>query len=145
MTTVRHILSEKRPGTWTIVPGSTVFEALQRMAEKDVGALLVVDGDGRLTGIFSERDYARKGILLGRLSKDTPIGDVMTTRVYYVTPDHRLEECLALMTEKHVRHLPVLEQGRICGVVSIGDVGKALIADREFIIANLERYISGER
>ena len=145
MPTVREILTQKSSGIWTIGPGDTVFSALRKMAEKEVGAVLVVDEAGHLVGIFSERDYARKGILEGRLSKDTPVSEIMTPKVYYVSPGQHLEECLALMTEKRIRHLPVLEEGRLCGVISIGDVGKALIADREFLIRNLEKYISGDR
>jgi CBS domain-containing protein len=145
MTFVRDMLKGKpREGTWTIGPEASVLEALRLMEEKDVGALLVVEG-GKLAGIFSERDYARKGILMGRASKDTPVGEVMTSKVYYVTPELKLEECLALMTEKRIRHLPVLEEGRIVGVVSIGDAVKAFISDLEFTIHNLERYINGER
>jgi len=145
MPTVREILAEKPSGLWSVTPDETVFSALRKMAEKEVGALLVVDEAGHLAGIFSERDYARKGILKGRASKDTPVREIMTSKVYYVTPAHSLEECLALMTEKRIRHLPVMEEGNLRGVVSIGDVGKGLIADREFLIHHLEKYISGER
>ena len=144
MTFVRDMLKNKPEGTWSIGPDASVLDALKLMEEKDVGALLVVEA-GRLAGIFSERDYARRGILRGRASKDTPVRDIMTAKVYYVTPERKLEECLALMTEKHIRHLPVLEEGRILGVVSIGDAGKAMIADLEFTVQNLEKYITGDR
>lgn len=145
MTLVRDMLKGKpHRETWTIGPEDSVLEALKLMEEKDVGALLVVEG-GKLAGIFSERDYARKGILMGRASKDTPVGEVMIAKVYYVTPDQKLEECLALMTEKRIRHLPVLEEGRLVGVVSIGDAVKAFISDLKFTIENLERYINGAR
>ena len=144
MTFVRDMLSGKPEGTWTIGPDDSVLDALKLMEARDVGALLVVE-EGRLVGIFSERDYARKGILRGRASKDTPVRGIMTPRVFYVTPERRLEECLALMTEKHIRHLPVLEDGRILGVVSIGDAAKAMIADLEFAVHHLETYISGGR
>jgi CBS domain-containing protein len=143
-TTVRDMLKAKPGGAWSIGPGASVLDALRLMEEKDVGALLVVEG-GRLEGIFSERDYARKGILRGRASKDTPVRDVMTEKVFYITPERRVEECLALMTDKRVRHLPVLEEGRILGVVSIGDAGKAMIADLEFAVQSLESYITGGR
>jgi CBS domain-containing protein len=145
MTTVRHVLQSKSSGTWTISPDATVYEALQLMAEKNIGALLAVDGEGHLAGIFSERDYARRGILAGRHSKDTPIGQVMTSKVYYVAPDQSADECMALMTEKHIRHLPVFENGNLLGVISIGDVVRTVIEDREFVIQNLEKYISGAR
>ena len=145
MTFVRDMLKGKpQEGIWTIGPEASVLEALKLMDEKDVGALLVVE-EGKLAGIFSERDYARKGILKGRASKDTPVGEVMTLKVYYVTPERKLEECLALMTQKHIRHLPVLEEGQLIGVVSIGDAVKAFISDLEFTIQNLEKYINGDR
>lgn len=143
-TTVRDMLRNKPEGTWSIGPEATVLEALKLLEEKDVGALLVVDGE-RLIGIFSERDYARKGILRGRASKDTPVRDIMTSKVFYVTPDRSMEECLALMTEKRIRHLPVLEGAKILGVVSIGDAAKAMIADLEFAVQSLESYITGGR
>jgi len=142
MTIVRDMLNGKPKGTWTIGPDATVFDALKLLEEKDVGALLVVE-EGRLVGIFSERDYARKGILHGRASKDTPVRDITTAKVYYITPEKSLEECLALMTDKHIRHLPVLEEGKLIGVVSIGDAVKAMIADLEFTVQHLENYITG--
>jgi CBS domain-containing protein len=114
------------------------------MADKDIGALLVIEDD-LVIGIFSERDYARKVILQGKASKDTPIEEIMTARVIFVQPDQSIEECMAVMTEKHVRHLPVLENGQLLGVISIGDVVKAIIADQGFVIEQLENYITGER
>ncbi len=114
------------------------------MAEKDVGALLVLK-DGKLVGIFSERDYARKVILEGKSSKNTPVAEIMTSQVYYVKSDQSIEDCMAMMTEKRIRHLPVIESGELIGVVSIGDIVKAIIDEQEFIIEQLENYITGTR
>ncbi|MHC4170517.1 MAG: CBS domain-containing protein, partial [Planctomycetota bacterium] len=122
---------------------ATVYEALQIMSEKDVGALLVVDKEN-LVGIFSERDYARKVILKERSSKDTTVGELMTREVLYIEPQSTVEDCMALMTAKRVRHLPVLENERLIGIVTIGDVVKQVISDQEFTIQQLERYIKGE-
>ncbi len=144
MTTVRSLLQIKGHDIWGIAPDKTVFEALELMAEKDVGALLVLEGD-ELVGIFSERDYARKVILQGKSSRDTPVRDIMTTRVYYVRADQSIETCMALMTERRIRHLPVFEDDRLIGVISIGDVVKAIIAHQEFLIEQLENYITGTR
>lgn len=143
MTTVRDILEEKGNDVWTIGPDATVFDALKFMAEKEIGALIVVD-DGGICGMVSERDYARKVILVGKASRDTPIRDIMTPKVCYVSPDHRIEECMALMTDKIVRHLPVMENDKLVGIVSIGDVVKSMISDQEFIISQLESYIMGK-
>lgn len=144
MKIVRDILREKgdQP-VWTVEAGSTVYEALALMAEKNIGAVMVMKS-GELTGILSERDYARKVVLKGRMSKDTPVRDIMTENVVYVTPYRTMEECMALMTDKRVRHLPVLEGGRLIGIVSIGDVVKAQIADKEFMIEQLTDYITGK-
>jgi CBS domain-containing protein len=120
-----------------------VFDALNIMAGKNVGALVVTQGE-KVIGIFSERDYARKVILQGKSSKELAVADVMTTNVLFVTPDNTVEECMALMTEKHVRHLPVLENNTLIGLVSIGDVVKQIISDKNFRIKELERYISGD-
>ena len=121
-----------------------MYEAIELMAEKVVGALLVMEGSN-VVGVISERDYARKVILKGRSSKETRISEIMTTRVIYVRPDHTLEECMALMTEKRIRHLPVLDAGNLIGVLSIGDLVKAIIAEQKFIIDQLTHYISGTR
>ena len=142
MKTVRQLLRGKGPGVLSVSPETPVFEALQVMAEKNVGALLVVEGE-ELVGIFSERDYARKVILKGKSSKETPVKDIMSSHVLYVRPEQTIEDCMALMTDKRVRHLPVLEQGKIAGVISIGDVVKALIDEQQFIIEQLQNYITG--
>jgi len=142
MKTVSQLLRTKGQAILSVSPEIPVFEALQVMAEKNVGALLVVEG-GELVGIFSERDYARKVILKGKSSKDTPVQEIMSSHVLYVRPEQTIEDCMALMTDKRVRHLPVLEQGKIAGVISIGDVVKALIAEQQFIIEQLQNYITG--
>lgn len=142
MKTVAHILQGKGREVWAVAPADTVYSALQLMAEKGVGAVLVMDG-GRLVGILSERDYARKVILMDRSSKETPVADIMTSRVSVVPPEHSVEECMALMTDRHIRHLPVVSREEVVGVVSIGDVVKAAISEREFMIEQLERYITG--
>ena len=143
MTHVRQLLKTKGNEIWSIAPQATVYEALQIMSEKDVGALLVLD-KGNLVGIFSERDYARKLILKGRFSKDTTVGELMTREVLYIESQSTIEDCMALMTAKRVRHLPVLENERLIGIVTIGDVVKQIISDQEFTIQQLERYIKGE-
>jgi CBS domain-containing protein len=140
---VRQLLKTKGNEIWSIAPQATVYEALQIMSEKDVGALLVVDKEN-LVGIFSERDYARKVILKERSSKDTTVGELMTREVLYIEPQSTVEDCMALMTAKRVRHLPVLENERLIGIVTIGDVVKQVISDQEFTIQQLERYIKGE-
>jgi CBS domain-containing protein len=142
MKTVRDILAVKGRNVWSVSAEATVFEALQRMAEKEVGALLVMDGD-HVAGIISERDYARKVALLGRTSPNTQVNDIMTRHVAYTHLDQSIEECMAIMTDKRIRHLPVLEHQQLVGIISIGDLVKSIIADQKFIIEQLERYISG--
>jgi len=142
MNTVREILRTKGPEVWSITPDATVYDALKLMADKNVGAVLVTDAN-HLVGILSERDYARKVILYGKSSKDTLIREIMTERVIYVRPEQTTEECMALMTDKRVRHLPVLEDDLVIGVISIGDVVKSIISEQEFMIEQLEHYISG--
>ena len=142
MYTVRHLLEEKGNQVWTISHQASTFEALELMAGKNIGALLVLEQD-KIVGIFTERDYARKVVLKGKSSKTTIVGELMTTEVLYVAPDDTIENCMALMTDKRARHLPVMENGELLGVVSIGDVVKAIISDREFMIRELERYITG--
>jgi CBS domain-containing protein len=138
-TTVRQMLRGKRE-IYSVAPDDTVFDALQLMADKNVGAVLVLSGD-ELDGIFSERDYARKVILLGKTSKDTLVREIMTTRVICVEPDWTADQCMALMTDKRVRHLPVIDGGRVAGVISIGDVVRAVVDEQQFTITTLERYI----
>ncbi|MHC4248470.1 MAG: CBS domain-containing protein [Planctomycetota bacterium] len=130
----------KGQAAWSVPPQTTVLEALKMMAEKDIGVLLVVEGDG-LAGIFSERDHAREVGRSGSVPEDATVAQLMTKNVLYVEPASTIEECMALMTEKRVRHLPVLERGRVVGIVTIGDVVKKIIADQKFDIQQLEKYI----
>ena len=141
MKTVRDLLKQKGREVWSIAPDSTVYDALKLLAEKNIGALLVIDA-GRPVGIFSERDYARQVILKGKTSKDTPVREVMTSKVVFVRPEQSIEECMALMTDKRFRHLPILEGGALVGILSIGDVVKAVISEKQFIIEQLESYIT---
>jgi CBS domain-containing protein len=142
METVQDLLGAKPPTVWTVEPGTSVYEALELMADKDIGAVLVLEG-GALAGIFSERDYARKVVLRGKTSRDTTVGELMTKVLFYVTARQTIEECLALMTQKRVRHLPVLDGTHLVGVISIGDVGKAIISEQRTTIHHLETYITG--
>ncbi|HEY3304314.1 MAG TPA: CBS domain-containing protein [Candidatus Binatia bacterium] len=142
MITVRDILQRKGNQIWSVAPDSTVYDALMLMAEQNVGALLVLDGE-KIVGVFSERDYARKVILKGKASKETSVDEIMTSEVTTVHPGQSVEECMGLMTDKRIRHLPVLEGEKLAGLISIGDVVKAIISDREFIIKQLESYITG--
>ncbi len=143
MCLVKTILEGKGQQVWTISPEAKVIDALQVMAEKNVGALVVTDDDDVL-GIISERDYARKVILKGLQSQDTPVRSIMTTKIYYVHLDTTADECMALMTEKFIRHLPVREGEKLAGVISIGDVVKAIISEQKITIENLENYIMGK-
>ena len=138
MITVRHILQEKGNKIWSVSPDTMVFDALKLMAEKNLGAVLVMEGT-KIVGIFSERDYARKVILKGKSSKETPVNEIMTGDVLYVRPNQPIEECMALMTGKRIRHLPVLEEDNLAGLISIGDVVKAIISEQEFTIKQLEK------
>ncbi len=142
MYNVRQLLQAKGNKVYTIAPEATVYEALQLMAEKNIGALVVIE-EGKVVGILSERDYARNVILKGKSSKTTSVADLMTEEVLYVSPDDTVENCMALMTNKRLRHLPVMENGQLVGIVSIGDIVKEIISDREFMIRELERYIHG--
>lgn len=144
MDSVRAILAVKGSAVFSVAPELPVIDALRVMAEHNVGALIVVAG-GEITGIFSERDYARKVSLRGRSAGTTSVKDVMTSDVFTVTTEHSVEACMALMTAKHIRHLPVVESGRILGMISIGDVVKSLIAEREQTIQQLTNYITGSR
>ena len=142
MITVRDILRQKGNQIWWVSPDRTVYDALKLMAEKNAGALLVLDGE-KIAGIFSERDYARKIILKGKASKETSVEEIMTSEVTTVGPGQSVDECMALMTNKRIRHLPVFEGEKLVGLISIGDVVKAIISEREFIIKQLENYITG--
>ncbi len=142
MATVKQLLESKDNHVWSISPETTVFEGLQFMAEKNIGALLVTRDD-KLIGIFSERDYARKVILKGKASKDTTIGELMTREVVYTTPEDSLDECMALMTAKHIRHLPILNNDKLIGLLTLGDLVKQIMSNQEFKIQELEKYISG--
>ncbi len=141
MKTVKHILDAKGRNVWSIDAGALVFDAVKQMADKKVGALVVKDGE-KVVGIVSERDYARKMILEGRSSRETPVKEIMTPRVVYVGPERTLEECMALMTHKDIRHLPVMEAGELVGMLSIRDLLAAIIGDQQYTIEQLERYIT---
>jgi len=142
MKTVQHVLEMKGSAVHTVSPQTSVFDALRVMAQHDVGALVVIEG-GRLVGILSERDYARKVVLLGRVSRETPVREIMTPEVVRVSPQDGVEACMALMTQRRIRHLPVLEGDRLAGIVSIGDVVKSIIGEQQFTIEQLQRYIQG--
>jgi CBS domain-containing protein len=140
MATVNQMLISKGNEVYSIAPDATVLDALRLMAEKDVGALIIMDGEV-LTGIFSERDYARKIALQGKSSRTTPVWAVMTDDVVCVSPDLAADKCMAIMTDKRIRHLPVLDDGRVVGIISIGDVVKSIMADQQVLIRHLEDYI----
>jgi len=140
MKTVKEILEAKPQKVLSISPQATVLDALKAMADYEIGALVVLEGE-RLAGIFSERDYARKVILHGKASKDTPVHEIMTHKVVCVRPEQSVEECMALMTDKRIRHLPVLQDKKVIGVISIGDVVKELISEQRLMIEQLEHYI----
>ena len=143
MKTLRQLIEGKNRKLAHVAPGDSVLHALEVMAEQDVGALLVLDGE-RLVGIFSERDYARKIILRDKASKNTAVSEIMTSKVVCVTTDRTVEECMAIMTEKHFRHLPVLDnKQKLIGIISIGDVVKEMISQQKFLISQLENYITG--
>lgn len=142
MITVKEMLKERDGDVLTIMPQDTVYKALEIMAEKNLGALVVVEGE-KVVGMFSERDYARNVVLKGKSSKDTLIKDLMSANPCYVRPEQTLNDCMALFTEKRTRHLPVLDGGKLIGIVSIGDAVKQYIVDQEFTIKQLENYISG--
>jgi CBS domain-containing protein len=142
MGTVREILDAKGHEVYSIAPDRMVYDAILMMADKEIGALLVMDRD-KLAGIVTERDYARKIVLTGRSSRETPVRDVMTTRVLCARPDQTIEECMALMTDKRSRHLPIVDHKRVVGVVSIGDLVKAVIREQRFVIEQLQLYITG--
>jgi CBS domain-containing protein len=144
MKLVAQILRSKPdPTVHAVAPTASMFDALKLMAEKNIGALLIIEGE-TIVGMVSERDYARKIALFGRSSKETPVRDVMTYPVMYVGPQQSTEECMALMTEKRLRHLPVLDDGKLIGLISIGDLVKDIISEQNFVIEQLQRYISGQ-
>ena len=144
MTTVKHVLDHKGHHVHFIHPDASVFDALKMMAENNIGSLVVLE-DGKLVGVITERHYAREIVLKGRTSPGTRVRDIMSTKVIYTRPDQSVEECMAVMTAKAVRHLPVLEGGRLVGIVSIGDMVKSVISDQKFIIEQLEHFIHGDR
>ena len=144
MKLVRQILKEKGHQFWSVGPDTLVIDALKLMAEKEIGALLVLDGS-KLVGIMSERDYARKVALKGKSSVDTPVREIMTSKVFFIRPQQTVDECMALMTDKHIRHLPVMDGDKVVGVISIGDLVKATIDEKDFMIKQLENYITGGR
>lgn len=141
MKTVHDILESKGRDVWTIDPGETVREALTKMADKEIGALVVTEGDS-VIGVISERDYARKVILEGKSSKTSTVSEIMTTRVLCVSPDRTADECMALMTDKRSRHLPVVDHKKVVGVISIGDLVKAVISEQQVLIDQLQHYIT---
>ncbi len=144
MTTVSQLLQQKGNDVWSVSPNTIIFDALKLMAEKNVGSLLVLE-NSQIAGIFSERDYARKVILQGKSSKNTPVSEIMTARVVCVYLDQTVEECMELMTENRIRHLPVLSRDEeLQGMISIGDVVKAIISKQEMMINHLEEYITGK-
>ncbi len=142
MTTVRQLLEQKGRNVWSIRPDATVFDAVKKMAEKDIGSLLVMDGE-EVLGIITERHYARNVVLKGKASPVTPVRDIMETRVVAARPHDTVEQCMAIMTEKRVRHLPVLDREKLVGILSIGDLVKSIIGDQKFMIDQLEHYIHG--
>jgi CBS domain-containing protein len=141
MRSISHVLDTKGRDAWHIAPDDSVYNAIKMMADKEVGALLVMEGE-KLIGIISERDYARKMILTGRSSPQTPVSQIMTKSVFYVRSDQTVEECMTLMTEKRLRHLPVVDEGRVTGVLSMGDLVKSIITEQKIKIEQLEQYIT---
>lgn len=141
MAKVKDILALKGQSVWSVALDASVYDAMKLMAEKGIGALMVMQGE-KLVGIISERDYARKVILQGRASRTTQVREIMTSHVLYAQPEQNIEECMAVMTDKRVRHLPVYDEGRLVGVISIGDLVKSIITEQKFMIEQLEKYIS---
>jgi CBS domain-containing protein len=144
MRRVKDILQEKGSQVYAVAPDATVYEALQQMAEENVGALMVMEGE-RMVGLISERDYARKIVLKGKFSKDVAVREIMSTQMVTIGPDEDVEGCMELMTDRRVRHLPVFDDGRLIGLISIGDIVNTIIRHKEEIIEQLENYIKGKR
>jgi CBS domain-containing protein len=142
MQTAKQVLELKGDTVWSVTPADSVYTAIELMADKSIGALVVLE-NAAVVGILSERDYARKVILRGRSSRDTPVKDIMSDKVVHTDPHKSIEECISLMSEKRIRHLPVIEDNRLVGLVSMGDLVKALIAKQQMLIEQLEHYISG--
>ena len=142
MRTVQQLLDEKGHDIQSVHPDESVYDAIQKLANANIGALIVVEDD-RPVGIFTERDYARNVVLKGKSSPTTPVRDIMTTRVIFVKPEQSVEDCMAIMTDKHIRHLPVLDGEKLVGMISIGDLVKSIIADQKFTIEQLEQFIQG--
>jgi CBS domain-containing protein len=142
MTTIRQLLDKKGHEVFSVGPEETVYDSIKKMADKNVGSLVVMEGN-KLVGIITERHYARNVVLKGRASPTTPVRDIMETNVVFARPDQTVEECMAIMTEKVVRHLPVIEQGNVVGMISIGDLVKDIIGDQKFVIEQLVHFISG--
>ena len=140
---VKEIIKEKGAKVWTIPPDSTAFEALEKMADKNIGAVVVTEGEGRVVGIMSERDYARKVILRGKVSKEIPVSEIMTADVLCVSPGNTCDDCMQLFTNKRVRHLPVVDDGKLVGLISIGDVVNKVISEQQAALADLENFITG--
>jgi CBS domain-containing protein len=146
MKTVKDLMAEKDGKVWSISPKAKVFDALKLMSDKQIGALMVMDDKGQVSGIITERDYARKIILLGKTSKETSVEETMTPvdKMFYIKPENTLDECMILMTAKHIRHLPVSDKGSFAGLLSIGDVVKSIISEKEQLINQLSDYIGGK-
>lgn len=142
MKRIQTLLKKKGYDVWSIAPDASVYDAIHLMAEKAVGALIVMDGQ-KLVGVISERDYARKIILEGRSSENTKISEIMSSEVITTGPDNRIEECMAIMTERRIRHLPVIDGDEVLGIISLGDLVKYIIAEQQFVIEQMERYING--
>ena len=139
---VKDLIEVKNKGVWVIEPTASVYDAIAQMADKQIGALLVTE-KSKVIGIITERDYARKVVLRGKSSKNTSVSEIMTKRLIFVQPEQPIEECMTLMTENRIRHLPVLENGKLIGMVSIGDIVKAVISEKDLLIDQLSNYISG--
>jgi CBS domain-containing protein len=144
VTTVRQLIDQKGGKIWSTNPDATVFDAVAKMDEKDIGSLVVMDGD-EIVGVITERHYARNVVLKGKTSLATPVRDIMEKHVFIARPEQSVEQCMAVMTEKRVRHLPVVDGDKLVGIISIGDLVKSIIGDQKFMIGQLEHYIRGTR